>query len=231
MSPEVADLLWLGHEDVSGLWEISWGPEDDGPGGPRRVDVIVSVLRSGLIELAAGPSSSDFDTAPRLGPEARALLRDPRCWQGPDPGDDIGAHVVRFATTDAGFAAFRTATGWDRRARARREHASMPSPSDPAGTPVWENYVVAQLTQASLSLVPRDAAALGVEVDDVDVTVVCQARNESPGVVEGLDEIVQELSMLLGEHVRVGSRVERRDAPTITPHDRTLWTFAAREDR
>ncbi|MFD6177524.1 MULTISPECIES: hypothetical protein [unclassified Isoptericola] len=113
---------------------------------------------------------------------------------------------------------------------------TVPTPGDPAGAPVWENYVVAQLTQASLGLVPRDALALGVEVDgveedDVAVTVVCQARHETPDLVEDVDEIAQELAVLLGHRVHVGSRIDVRAAPRITPSDRPVWVFVAREDR
>lgn len=41
---------------------------------------------------------------------------------------------------------------------------SLPTPEDPGRSPVWENYVVAQATQASLGLLPRSALAVGVSV-------------------------------------------------------------------
>ncbi|MFE7404990.1 hypothetical protein [Isoptericola sp. NPDC057559] len=112
-----ADLLWLGYEDVSGLWEVSWEDGDDAAPGrtawDRRVGLLVDLLRSGLIELAVGPWSSDFDTSRRLtADDVPEALADPRSWQGPDPDDEDGAPVVRFRTTDAGFAAYRAATGW-----------------------------------------------------------------------------------------------------------------------
>ncbi|MFE5339614.1 hypothetical protein ACFQ80_05310 [Isoptericola sp. NPDC056578] len=110
MDREIIDLLWLGYEDVSGLWEITWQDRATGP-TDRRIDTLVALLRSGLIEVARGPWSLDFDDARRLtSDEARRTLLDERCWKGPDPYDDIGEHVLRFVTTDAGFEAYREAT-------------------------------------------------------------------------------------------------------------------------
>ena len=48
---------------------------------------------------------------------------------------------------------------------------TLPTPQNLEGTPLWENYVVAQLTQAALGLVPGNALALGVEVDEFDIAV------------------------------------------------------------
>jgi hypothetical protein len=117
MNKVTTDLLWLGYEDVSGLWEVSWGDDDaampDATRRDRRIDLLVELLRSGWIELATGPWSSDFDASPHLTPdEARETLLDRRCWEGPDPDDELGTSVVRLRTTDAGFAAYRAATGW-----------------------------------------------------------------------------------------------------------------------
>ncbi|MFC8597680.1 hypothetical protein [Isoptericola sp. NPDC057191] len=105
---------------------------------------------------------------------------------------------------------------------------TLPTPEYLGGAPLWENYVVAQLTQASLSLVPRDALALGVAVDGLDVAVVCQVRERTEDSGVDVDEIAQELQFLLGERVRVTTRFETQSAPTMTPHDTTVWVFAAR---
>lgn len=107
---------------------------------------------------------------------------------------------------------------------------TMPMPQNLEGVPLWENYVVAQTTQASLSLIPREALALGVEVDDLHITVVCQVRVETEATTEDLNEITQELYFLIGESAQITTRLEKREAPTITPDDEAIWIFASRDD-
>ncbi|PJI94088.1 hypothetical protein [Luteimicrobium subarcticum] len=114
MNAAEIDILWLGYEDVSGLWEVTWG-DDDGTEPSRtarRGDLFVTLLSDGLIDVTTGPPSADFDAAHHLAPdEVRELLRDPRSWRGPQLDDD-GQHVLLFRTTEAGLAAYRAATGW-----------------------------------------------------------------------------------------------------------------------
>ncbi|GAB2478471.1 hypothetical protein GCM10027063_19920 [Promicromonospora xylanilytica] len=107
---------------------------------------------------------------------------------------------------------------------------TLPTPEDLGNAPVWENYIIAQTTQASLGLVPRGALALGVAVDGLNVTLTCQLREIGDADTEDLEEIAQELSMLLGEHVSVTIAQEVHDRPTITPHDAVAWTFVARSE-
>ncbi|WP_454857801.1 hypothetical protein [Promicromonospora soli] len=115
MNKLIAEILWLGYEDVTGLWEVPWGTDsnvhDPDPLSPaERVDTFVELMRSGLIEVSAGPDALDFDEAQRISPdEARKILQeDPQVWEGPETGE----FTVRFQTTDAGIAAYRSATGW-----------------------------------------------------------------------------------------------------------------------
>lgn len=104
----------------------------------------------------------------------------------------------------------------------------LPTPDDLGRAPAWENYVIAQLTQAALGMIPRNAVALGVEVDRNNVTLRCQLRELTDQDVEDLTEIVDELVTLVGDKVRVRWLHEIRDEPLITPRDQTTWTFAAR---
>ncbi|MFC5290561.1 hypothetical protein ACFPM7_26200 [Actinokineospora guangxiensis] len=55
-----------------------------------------------------------------------------------------------------------------RRRRRRVVPMTTPTPDDPAGAPVWENYIVAQLAQAALGAIPRNAPLLGVSADGYD---------------------------------------------------------------
>lgn len=107
---------------------------------------------------------------------------------------------------------------------------TLPTPEDLGNAPVWENYVIAQTTQASLGLIPQGALAFGVAVDGLDVTLTCQLREISDADTEDLGEIAQELSILLGEHVNITVAQEVHDMPTITPHDAVAWTFIARSE-
>lgn len=107
---------------------------------------------------------------------------------------------------------------------------TLPAPEDLGNAPVWENYIVAQTTQASLGLVPQGALAFGVAVDGLNVTLTCQLREIDDADTEDLEEIAQELSMLLGEHVSVTIAQEVHDTPTITPHDTVAWTFVTRSE-
>ena len=107
---------------------------------------------------------------------------------------------------------------------------TLPTPDDLGAAPLWENYVIAQLTQASLGLVPLNALALGVVVDGLDVTVTCQLGALSDTDLDDLREIAEELTSLVGEHVHVTSTHEVREEPAITPHDAATWIYVARPE-
>jgi hypothetical protein len=53
----------------------------------------------------------------------------------------------------------------------------LPTPDDPAEAPVWDNYVLAQVVQASLGLIPRTALAFGVAMQGADVRLVFSVRS------------------------------------------------------
>lgn len=57
---------------------------------------------------------------------------------------------------------------------------TLPTPQNLEDAPLWENYVVAQLTQAALGLVPESTLAFGVEVNEFDLVVVCQVPEAAP---------------------------------------------------
>ncbi|MBM7497477.1 hypothetical protein [Oerskovia paurometabola] len=105
---------------------------------------------------------------------------------------------------------------------------AMPTPEDPGRAPVWENYVVAQVAQASLGLVPRNAVALGVRVDGCDLTLLGVLKRRTVKAQEDLEEIVDELEMLLGPRPRVELSVEVLARREIWRHRDVRWTFLAR---
>ncbi len=105
----------------------------------------------------------------------------------------------------------------------------LPAPDDMGDAPVWENYVIAQAAHASLSLIPPNALALGVEVHGLDVTLRCQLRVLSQQDEADLDDIVGELEVLLGSQANVTRSQEIRDVPQVTPTDGIGWIFIARD--
>ena len=104
-----------------------------------------------------------------------------------------------------------------------------PSPTDSAHAPVWENYVVAQASQASLGMVPRSALAFGVLVEETSVTLRFLLAACTPQDVEDMDDIVSELEGLLGPDVLVTRSFDVRDPLEMSPHDRVRWVYAARD--
>lgn len=105
---------------------------------------------------------------------------------------------------------------------------TLPAPEDPAQAPVWENYVIAQVAQASLGMIPRNALALGVEVRGYDVTLRCQLRAMTDEDEADLDEIVSDLEVLVGDEIRVSRSQEVRSEPQISPRDGICWIYVVR---
>lgn len=105
---------------------------------------------------------------------------------------------------------------------------SFPSPVDPGGAPVWENYMVAQAVQASLGLIPRNALAVGVGVDGVRVTLVFQLSTLTESDETDITDMVDELGMLVGDEVEISYRSEVRDSRQVSPRDHIRWIFLAR---
>jgi hypothetical protein len=105
---------------------------------------------------------------------------------------------------------------------------TLPTPEDPGRGPVWDNYVVAQATGAALGLIPRNALALGVEVDGWEVTLRCQLRVLTDEDEDELRAIASELEILIGGRIHVGCAQEVRAEPSISPHDGICWIYVAR---
>ena len=106
-----------------------------------------------------------------------------------------------------------------------------PSPSDPANAPVWENYVAAQTSQASLGIVPRSAVALGVLVAGTSVTLRFQLAACSQQDIDDMNDIVAELEVLLGPGVSVTRSFDVLQHRDISARDGVRWVYLARDDR
>ena len=106
----------------------------------------------------------------------------------------------------------------------------FPTPEDPASAPVWDNYIVAQTTQASLGLIPEHALAMGVEVAGRRVCLRFQLSNATEGDLQDIADIVDEMQDLVGDHVQVESVYEVRMTVDISPLDGVYWVFLARVD-
>lgn len=132
MSPLEIELLWLGYEgDETGLWGTPWSREGSARsrGGPTQEEVAEAIVRlasQSLIEVLAGMESIDFEDAQVVDPaRVRELLEDPRAWRVAE----IGEFVVRYRTTDAGFAVYREPSDGPM-VRLSRTAASMVARSD-----------------------------------------------------------------------------------------------------
>lgn len=104
----------------------------------------------------------------------------------------------------------------------------LPTPDDPKGSPVWENYVVAQAVQAMLGIVPIHALAVGVVVDGATVRVRFQLSEVSDVDVADMADIRAELQDLLGSEVDVSMGHEVLAQRRISPRDGGRWVFLAR---
>ncbi|MCP4308372.1 MAG: hypothetical protein GY788_26530 [bacterium] len=106
---------------------------------------------------------------------------------------------------------------------------SLPTPDNPQNAPVWENYVVAQVVQASLGLIPRHALATGVEVEGAEVRLRFQLSEVSEQDALDMADILGEFQELVGGHVDAVVVHEVLDWRAISPHDGVRWVFLARE--
>lgn len=100
-----------------------------------------------------------------------------------------------------------------------------------SGVPHWQNYVVTQLTQAALGLVPlKEVLALGAEILESSVVIHCVVEPSSPGEpTHWLREVIQELSVLLGEEIRISLADVRRTSEfrLSQADDSVLWFLLA----
>jgi len=104
-----------------------------------------------------------------------------------------------------------------------------PSPEDSASAPVWQNYIIAQSTQASLGLIPEHALAFGVRVSDARVCLWFQLSELTEGDQSDIDSIVNSLKTLVGDGVEVVAEHELRIRRQVSPHDGVSWIFLAHE--
>ena len=104
----------------------------------------------------------------------------------------------------------------------------FPTPEDSGSSPVWENYVVAQAVQATLGRAPRNAIAIGVRQEGVEVFLQFQLRSVSAQDIEDMDDIVFELELLLGPDVKVSHTHELRKGYKISPNDGFRWIYLRR---
>ncbi len=89
---------------------------------------------------------------------------------------------------------------------------------------------MAQLTHAALGLLPERAVALGVQVENYDVTVHCQLSSVTAADQEDLAEIAGELATLVGDDVNIRIVYEVRQQPMLSPRDGVRWVYAARAE-
>lgn len=154
------------------------------------------------------------------------------------PPDEFCAHV--FSSIEALETAGRDDSWWrglaspDRGERPLEltgaAQATYPSPCDSGTAPVWDNYVVAQVAQASLGSIPRSALAFGVMVSGLDVRLVFQLRVLDDEGQQDMQDIVSELEAYLGGDVRIESVHEIREWRSIDRRDGVRWVYLARVD-
>lgn len=91
----------------------------------------------------------------------------------------------------------------------------------------WDNYLVAQLSAATLRLIPVHAVAVGIVPGSDEVVVHFRLTEIDEADEEDMADIVGELGILLGDVVGIRVLKELRDGPRLSPHDRTRWVWAA----
>lgn len=104
-----------------------------------------------------------------------------------------------------------------------------PTPDDPGRAPIWENYMMAQATAASVGLIPVHALAYGVEIDRYRVRLRYQLAELTDADVQDMVDTVDELEDLVGPAVHVDYVHELRRRPLISPHDGVRWIFLSRD--
>jgi hypothetical protein len=102
------DLVWLGVEDYTGLWDASFAArsilEPDSPEDARAYArrALESLLAKGWVELYVCKEPLNNDSVELVSPdERRRVLEADSSWEIPKPF----GRSVRFATTDEGIAA------------------------------------------------------------------------------------------------------------------------------
>lgn len=106
------------------------------------------------------------------------------------------------------------------------------SPEDPGQAPVWENYVVAQASEAALGLIPLSTLALCVRVRHSQIELRFYLTAVSQTDLEDIDDITDNMETLLGPAVQVSSTWEiRSDRSELhLPRDGIRCVFMSRVD-
>ncbi len=107
---------------------------------------------------------------------------------------------------------------------------TFPSPKDPAQSPVWDNYVVAQTVAAALGRIPRQALALGVQVQGSHVHLHFRLTELTGEGRQDIAHIADALETLVGDDVEVTDSYEVTDQIRLSPFDGVRWIFCAHVD-
>jgi hypothetical protein len=106
MADLVRDLLWLGIEDFTGLWDAAFtaqateGLASLETARDRARSVLESLLAEGLVDLYLFQGLPRNDAVAIAHERRSALLDDDECWEAPEEEDDAS---VWFNTTEKGF--------------------------------------------------------------------------------------------------------------------------------
>lgn len=83
-----------------------------------------------------------------------------------------------------------------------------PEPDDMRGVPHWENYIVAQMVQATIGLIPTDALAVGVRIKALDVELIVRFASEPDQLsVTDIHDIAEDFTDLVGPEVSLIVRI------------------------
>lgn len=96
------------------------------------------------------------------------------------------------------------------------------TPDSTSHVPVWENYVVCQMTQASIGLMSPRIVLAGVSVDNRNVVMRFHVDEQSESFPE-IDEVVDKFHDLTGDLLAVSVDIRQWD-PANTDGD-TRWTY------
>ncbi|WP_251151703.1 hypothetical protein [Cellulosimicrobium sp. Marseille-Q4280] len=105
---------------------------------------------------------------------------------------------------------------------------NWPSPTDPKKAPVWDNYIVAQLAQACLGLLPEHAVAVGVVVHGPGVMVIFQMTEIEANDQEDIQDIIEALETLVGPDVKITTKCEVLALPDLSRYRDARWTYKRR---
>jgi hypothetical protein len=105
----------------------------------------------------------------------------------------------------------------------------FPTPEDLGDAPAWDNYVVAQVVQATLGLIPRGAVAVGVEVEKRRVRLHFHLSQVSEEDLADIKDVVEDLDALLGGVARLEVVRVIRERRDISSEPDVRWIYLARE--